>query len=198
MHVTLWSDYICPWCYLTLDRQALLIEMGVEVTVRPYELHPEIGPEGREHRIDGRTVAVFTSVGVECEEAGLEFNMPTHSPNTNLVLQISEHVRTNDPDSFATLHRSLFKAHFADGLDIGNLGVLTTLVAQTGANVERVLHALDTNESALALNAAREMAREDGVSGTPTLVFDNGLVLPGVQPPETLHRWVTRMQARNA
>ncbi len=194
--MTLWSDYLCPWCYLSLDRHALLTDLGVEVTVRPFELHPEIGPEGRLHRSDGRTIAIFESVGAECEAAGLRFRMPARTPNTNRVLQVGEFVRTAMPDAFPVLHRSLFEAHFADGLDIGDPEVVETLVARSGADVDAVRDALDTNETALALNAARDLAREDGVAGTPTLVFDNGLVLPGVPPRATLERWVTRMSER--
>ena len=47
MRVTVWSDYLCPWCYLGRDRTALMVDLGVEVTPLAYELHPEIPPEQR-------------------------------------------------------------------------------------------------------------------------------------------------------
>src|SRR3954469_21890874 len=47
MHATVWSDYICPWAYLGRDRTNLLRALGVTVMPQPYELHPELPPEGR-------------------------------------------------------------------------------------------------------------------------------------------------------
>ena len=45
--VEYWADYICPWCYLALDRVAHLVTAhGADVQWRPYELHPEIPFEG--------------------------------------------------------------------------------------------------------------------------------------------------------
>ena len=46
MTVEHWADYICPWCYLALDRvDHLITAHGVDVVWRPYELHPEIPSE---------------------------------------------------------------------------------------------------------------------------------------------------------
>lgn len=198
MHVTLWSDYICPWCYLALDRYDQLVKLEVEVTIRPFELHPEISPEGRRHRPDGRTFAAFKSVGAECEEVGLGFHMPSRTPNSNRALQVSEFVRTAYPDAFDSLHRALFRAHFVDGLDIGDTETIKSLVSASGANLDAVIDAIETNEAALALQAARELAIEDGVAGTPTMIFDNGLVVPGVTPRQSLERWVTRMRDQSS
>lgn len=199
MHVTVWSDYICPWCYLALDRVDLLGELGVEVTIRPFELHPEIGPEGRRHRPEGRTAAVFAQVGAECESLGLRFRSPVRTPNSHQVLQVAEFVRSEYPASFPALHRLLFEAHFAEGLDIGDLDVVMGLVERSGADSRAAIEAIDSNEAALRLRAARELATEAGVTGTPTMVFDSGLVVPGTPPRDTLRRWVTRMldQSRN-
>ena len=41
MRAVVWSDYICPWCYLGQDRTALLESLGVEVTVLPFEEHAD-------------------------------------------------------------------------------------------------------------------------------------------------------------
>ena len=82
MQVTVWSDYLCPWCYLGLDRTHLLTELGIDVVIRPYELHPEIPLVGRAINEGGRTAAVFDMVGRECATFGLPFRRPARSPNT--------------------------------------------------------------------------------------------------------------------
>ena len=55
MHAVVWSDYICPWAYLGRDRTVLLCSLGVDVVPLPYELHPELPPQGRTIRPDGRS-----------------------------------------------------------------------------------------------------------------------------------------------
>ena len=47
VEAVVWSDYLCPWCYVGRDRTAAIEDLGVQVTPLPYELHPEIPPEGR-------------------------------------------------------------------------------------------------------------------------------------------------------
>ena len=80
MLVQLWSDYICPWCYLGRDRTALLRSVDVDVIQLPFELHPELPPGGRAVPTSGRLAAVYGSIQRECAEVGLPFNPPTHVP----------------------------------------------------------------------------------------------------------------------
>jgi predicted DsbA family dithiol-disulfide isomerase len=189
VRVTVWSDYLCPWCYLALDREALLDELGVAVVVRPYELHPEIPPAGTPLHDGGRTAAVFDRVGAECELVGLPFRRPARSPNTRDVLAAAEHVRLTAPDVFPTLHRALFAAHFAEGRDLGDPSVVDELVRAAGG---------DPGRDHAAVTASIAEARDAGVTGTPAFLFDSGLLVPGVQPRAQLERWVARMADRRA
>jgi predicted DsbA family dithiol-disulfide isomerase len=186
VRVTVWSDYVCPWCYLALDREALLEDMGLEVVVLPFELHPEIPPGGAALRPGGRTAAVFDRVGAECESAGLPFRRPDRTPNSRDVLAAAEHVRRTAPKAFPALHRSLFAAHFAGGLDLGDAGVVDDLVRGAGAEPGR-------DHDGVA--AARAAALDAGATGTPAFLFESGLLVPGVQPREQLVRWVEKMTA---
>src|SRR5947209_18121880 len=46
MQAVMWFDYVCPWAYLGRDRTTVMRSLGVDVVVRPFELHPEIPREG--------------------------------------------------------------------------------------------------------------------------------------------------------
>jgi len=196
VRVTVWSDYCCPWCYLALDRLAALDELGVAVDLLPFELHPEIPPEGRRHRADGRTAAAFARVGAECAEAGLPFTPPTATPNTAMVLGASEAVRRTSPDAFEALHPRLFRAHFAEGLDLGDEAVVDALAAEAGADVDAVRAWRADGRAEAAVAEARAAALEAGVTATPAFRFDTGLCITGVHPRASMTRWVTRMQER--
>lgn len=190
-----WSDYLCPWCYLGLDRIDLLGELGVSVTCLPFELHPEIPPGGRPVHLGGRLARHLERVGRECAAVGLPFRLPERVPNTRLALSAAEWVRRCAPTAFPALHRALFRAHFADGLDIGDQGVLDRLVAEAGGDLTEVRSGMAGGEAARAVDESVRRARDAGVTGTPAWLLGD-LLIPGVQPRETMRRWVTRIQAR--
>ena len=194
MNAVVWSDYICPWCYLGLDRTARMLSLGVaSVTTLPYELHPTIPADGVEmspRRMD--------SMRPLFDEAELPFTPPTRVPNSHRVLATAECVRRHSPAAFATLERSLFTAHFADGLFLGDPDVVDALVTAAGADAAAVRAAVDAGEVEPALREARAAAMDASVTGTPAWRFDNGFVLPGAQPRETVDRIVTRLLDRAA
>jgi predicted DsbA family dithiol-disulfide isomerase len=196
VRVTVWSDYCCPWCYLALDRLALLDELGVAVDVLPFELHPEIPPGGRRHRPDGRTAGAFARVAAEAAEAGLPFTPPDATPNTAMVLAASETVRRTSPEAFPAVHARLFRARFAEGLDLGDEAVVDALVGEAGADVEPVRAWREDGRAEAAVAEARATALEAGVTATPAFRFDTGLFITGVHPRASLARWVTKMRAR--
>jgi predicted DsbA family dithiol-disulfide isomerase len=196
MRVTVWSDYCCPWCYLCLDREALLVELGVSLTVLPFELHPETPPEGRPLRPGGRRAAAFAAVGAECRAVGLPFVVPPRSPNTRRALEAAEEVRRRQPEVFQPVRRSFFAAHFVEGRDLGDAAVVDDLLAAAGADADAVRHAVDRGDAAGAVDEARARAVEVGVTGAPALLVGDDLLVPGVQPRESLTRWVERLGAR--
>jgi predicted DsbA family dithiol-disulfide isomerase len=193
--VIVWSDYLCPWCYLGLDREQQLEELGLEVIIRPFELHREIPIGGRELRDGGRTAAVFDHVGRECEAVGLPFRRPARSPNTRAVLSAAEHVRRTQPGVFPALHRALFAAHFADGRDIGDADVVDEIIASCGGDPAPVRAAVDTGVAQEAVDASMAEAWDHEVTGTPAFLLPSGFVIPGVQDRETMARIATRLLA---
>lgn len=198
MQVTVWSDYLCPWCYLGLDREQQLVEMGITVVLRPYELHPEIPIGGRPITDGGRTSAVFDHVGRECEAVGLPFARPARSPNTRRVLQAAEHVRLAQPQAFDALHRALFAAHFADGLDIEDPAVVDELIERSGGDHAPVRAAVDDGTAHAALEASMAEAYEHEITGTPAFLMPSGFVIPGVQDRETMQRIAERLLKRGS
>jgi predicted DsbA family dithiol-disulfide isomerase len=196
MQVKVWSDYICPWCYLGRDRTALLRSLDVEVTPLPFELHPELPPRGREVKPNGRLADVYGAIGRECQAIGMPFMPPTHVPNSRRALETAEVVRRRWPTSFPALDEALFRAHFVTGLDIGDPDVLVMLVDQTGAPSSEVSAAMEAGEGRSAVIASMDAARELGIAATPAWLFGETFVVPGVQPRELFERVVFRLRAR--
>lgn len=196
MQVKVWSDYICPWCYLGRDRTAVLRRLDVVVTPLPFELHPELPPQGRHVSPNGRLTEVYGAIGRECEAVGMPFRAPTHVPNSRRALETAEVVRRRWPASFPALDDALFDAHFVTGVDIGDPDVVTTLVDRSGAPSSEVSAALAAGEGSDAVTASMDMARELGIAATPAWSFGNLFVVPGVQPRELFERVVSRLRVR--
>jgi predicted DsbA family dithiol-disulfide isomerase len=196
MEALFWRDYLCPWCWLGRDRTDVLERLGVTVTHLPYDLHPEIPPEGRAVRPGGRLDAVFDHIAAECELEGREFTRPTRTPNTRRALETAEIVRRLDPSSFRALDEALFRGHWVDGLDIGDPAVIDHLVDASGAPAELVAEQRAEGIGSAALGESMSVAREHGIAATPSWLVDGALVIPGVQPVETVERWITRLARR--
>jgi predicted DsbA family dithiol-disulfide isomerase len=198
MQAVLWRDYLCPWCYLGRDRTALLTELGVTVSVRSYELHPEVPPEGRTVRRDGRFAAVLARIGAEAEAVGLPLNVPTRLANTRLALETAELVSQRWPDAFPAVDAAFYDAQWVQDQDLGDPAVVDAVLADQGIDPATVSAARAAGEGAAALAAAMDEARSHDVTGTPAWWVADRLLIPGVQDRDTLERWIRRLGERSA
>jgi predicted DsbA family dithiol-disulfide isomerase len=192
LHVTCWSDLCCPWCWLGRDRTELLQGLGATVTVRPYELHPEIPASGRDVRPGGRLAAVFAEIERECVTLGRPFRAPDRVPNTNRALRTLEFVHARDAGAHDRLEDALYRAVWVDGLAIDDPDVLDRLTFGAGMPAPTIRSAVDDGEGADALARSMADAHAAGVAGTPAWVFGE-FVLPGVQPRPLYERIVAKL-----
>ncbi|GAC1312157.1 MAG: DsbA family oxidoreductase [Acidimicrobiales bacterium] len=192
MDATVWSDVICPWCYAGLDRTAHLRELGVTVTVAPFELHPEFTPRGVSMS-DGRR---WDGVRSACEQAGLPFRVPPRVPNTRRLLEAAEVLRSMSVPSHDRFHDLLLTAAFGAGTDLGDPDVVDHLMVAAGGDPAEVWEAVDSGAAAPAVDLWREAAFEVGAGATPAWYLDSRYLIPGVQPRDTFTRAVDRLVAR--
>ena len=196
MRAVLWSDYICPWCYLGRDRTTLIEGLGVAVEHRAFELHPELPETGVAVRRGGRLAATLDRIAAECAEAGLPFSVPERLPRSRRALETAEVVAAVSAPAFPTLDAALFAAVFVEPRDIADPAVLDELVDVSGADADDVRGRVERGDGAELLERSMRAAREAGVAATPAWVFESGLVIPGVVPREVLTRWIERVRAR--
>lgn len=201
MHAVMWSDYVCPWAYLGRDRTDLMRSLGVTVEIRPYELHPEIPREGTPVRPGGRLDRVLDTIGAECADLGIPFRKPTRSPNTRRALETVEAVRAHRPAAVDDVDRALVEAHWVVGRDIGDTGVIDTILAEAGLDAGARAAVAELVADGVGTRAVDEwmaLARSQGVAATPAWWVDERLLIPGAQPREAITRWITRLQGRTA
>lgn len=111
--------------------------------------------------------------------------------NSRLALQAAEFARDNA--KFHEYHQALFTAYFSEGLDIGDLNVLTQIARDIGLDADALVSAVGSRKYLPKLEEAKEDAARLGVSGVPTFYIDNRKLLVGAQPLDVFRKTLRRL-----
>ncbi|MFC7332132.1 DsbA family oxidoreductase [Rhodocista pekingensis] len=198
MLIEIFSDLICPWCYLGWHRLDLALAQrpGLRAETRwlPFQLNPDMPAGGMDrffylaHRFGSleRARQLFAAV----EQAAAQDGLPLHlgrirrTPSTleahALVLLAERYGRA------VQVAKALFRAYFVDGMDIGNRGVLIAVAGACGLDRTAVARHLETGEDAATVRASDARARSLGIQAVPCFIFNRQYGLAGAQEPAAL------------
>jgi predicted DsbA family dithiol-disulfide isomerase len=190
LRVTVFSDYICPFCYLGYLRlERLRSRYDLKVNWCLLEIHAEIPPQGGSFAALGYTPERWerlrSDLQVEAEADHVRLGGLHYTANSHKALLLAEAAKEEGAGVFYPLHRRLFEAYLCDGLDIGNARVLDELALAAGAPPQLAARAWGEPRYELKLRHYALAARELGVTATPTFYFDER-GLSGLQPLQSL------------
>ncbi len=189
-----WFDPICPWAYLGTVTSELVSEIGVSVTLAPFELHPELSDQPIPIRAGGRLDQLHRRIEPMAEQLGLEFRPPTSTSSSKLALAAFAVVAAYQAEFAAATRRSHFRLRFVEDGDLSNRADLVDAIDRVGLHGPSIVEL--AAQSRPAVDMATTAAREVGVAATPTWQFSTGFVLAGVHEPQQVRRWITRMTER--
>ena len=201
MHITVWSDYICPWAYAARPqtrwlRQQLAATGAGTLQVRSFELHPDLPIAGRTIRPGGRLDQVMERIAAECESRGQPFVTPNRTPNSRAILGLAELVNHRHPGQFEAFDDAVARAYWVEQRHIDDPDVMYSLLVEIGLDPDPLL----TDEAAAAgaqrLNIARRDALEVGASATPSWQIGD-LVIAGLHDDQQFQRWFGRILERS-
>ncbi len=199
VQIDIYSDPVCPWCFIGKRRlERTLVardDIAATLTWRPFQLNPDMPPDGMDRATylnskfeDKERTEKFHDAIAEAgqsERIAFDFDAIQHTPNT---LDSHRLIRfAGAYGSQADVVEALFSAHFLEGEDIGDHGVLT-----------RIAHAVDLDGHAvktyLASSADRpEVAAEDlrarrlSIDAVPCFIIDGQYAISGAQEPEAFY-----------
>ncbi|MFC3992398.1 DsbA family oxidoreductase [Actinoplanes siamensis] len=200
--VDVWSDVVCPFCYLgdSVLRQA--IEQfphagAVRVRYHSFQLNPGF-PAGeaikadeylaRNHRMPiAQVEASHAQLSSRGAEAGLDYRFA----DALMVNTLDAHRLIHFAKAAGREHdmvMRLFKAEFTDGLNLADHEVLAGLAAELGLSREGAAEALAAGAFEAEIQTDLAQARQYGISGVPFFVFDGKRAVSGAQPVETFRR----------
>ena len=187
------SDVICPWCYIGKRRfeKALALlqgEVEARVTWLPFQLNPDMPPEGvaraeyRRAKFGSleRGKVLDTRVALEGAQEGIEFAFERmqRTPNTLAAHRLIDLAQSQQ--RAAAVVDALFRAYFEEARDIGDAAVLAAIAASAG--VAQWPDAADAARVARLEQGVREL----GISGVPTFIFERKSGISGAYPPDQL------------
>jgi predicted DsbA family dithiol-disulfide isomerase len=200
--VVVTSDFICPWCWIGHRNlkdgiaQAGLAADAVQVHFAPFELNPDMPPEGlnrqayRTHKFGSwaRSQAMDAEVTVAGQRVGAEFNYDRVlvTPNTRLAHRLMHWAQLQgDAARLEALPEAIFFAYFSQGRDIGAIDVLAEIAAAVAfdGHAVRAVLALDIGERDVVANELQ--AQHDGVRSVQ-LIRIGGQAISGAQPAAVL------------
>lgn len=195
------SDVVCPWCYLGRKRleqaiESIKDELAVSVTFRPYQLNPDMPPEGVDHKKHlaeklGGTDAVdrahdmLTGLG---HEAGIDFDFAAVkiSPNTLDAHRLLRWAMIEGTEVQGRVALALFKAYFEEGRNVGDRTVLLDIAEASGMDRAVVSALFSAGADVDSVKEEISMAREMGVTGVPCFIIDNKYAVMGAQSADVL------------
>lgn len=199
------SDVVCPWCYIGKHRLARGLaavdgDHVFDIRWRPYELNPGLPVEGMDRRdyceakfgsLDYAN-RLYANVVANAEQDGLPMAIErvARTPNTRRAHRLIESAR--DGDHQDALVDGLFSAYFVEGRDVGDDDTLIDIAQTAGIDREQARRALDDPALDAAVSAAESEAREHGVTGVPSYLYNGLLLLNGAQSEDTVRLTIER------
>lgn len=209
MNVEIWSDVMCPFCYLGKRNFEVALESfegrgEVVVAWRSFQLAPDLPSdlEGDVHdylaaryghtREQARTIN--QRMAAQAAEAGLTFDFDRAVLGNTFDAHRLAHMARDAGHEDAAVER-LFKAYFTDGLAIADHGVLARLGAEAGLDEDHVRAALAGDAYAAEVQAEADEALALGINAVPCFVIDRRYAIPGAQPPEVILQVLERVRS---
>lgn len=203
MEIEIWSDVVCPFCYLGKRRleQALAVfpeRDEVEISWKSFQLHPDMrrapGQSLERYLMErkGWSLAQIQSIHERLAKTGAEAGLDYRFDKAVVADTFDAHrlIQAAQSEGKGTaMEDRLFRAYFTEGKDIADARTLEALAAEAGMDPARA--ASVTADKAAFADVVRkdiEEAERLGVNGVPFFVFDRRIAVSGAQDVETFRR----------
>jgi len=207
MKIDFVSDVSCPWCAIGLQSLEAAVarlqdEVAVDMHFQPFELNPQMAPEGEDiaghiARKYGSTPEQFAQsqemIRTRGAELGFRFDMLKRERIYNTfdahrLLHWAE-MEGKQP----ALKHALFSAYFTEGLDPSNHEVLIDTVRAAGLDPERARRILESDEFAKDVRDREQFYLDHGIHAVPSIIVNDRHLIQGGQPVEVFEQVLRRL-----
>lgn len=204
LRIDIVSDVVCPWCvvgYLQLQQALAATGRAAEVHWHPFELNPQMPPEGenlRDHMMrkygitEEQSQAARDRLRALGEELGFAFRFtPEHrAVNTFRAHQLLDWAAEQEAGHQTALKMALFAAYFTAGRDVSDTDVLAECAAQAGLDPDAAREIVETDARLGVVRQKEKFWTDQGITGVPGMVFAQKYLVTGAQGVETYARFI--------
>jgi predicted DsbA family dithiol-disulfide isomerase len=207
MKVEIWSDVVCPWCYVgkrRFERAVAAFPHPVEVTYRSFELDPG-APAGGGHRTVDWLATRYggpervAAMQAQVRELGLAEGLDLKLDQTFYVNTVDAHrllhlaFSSGGPELQSRLNDALLDANFTQVLDLSDQATLGRIAQEVGLDATEVDDVLASDRYRDAVEADIDQARAYGATGVPFFVFEAAYAVSGAQSTEVFGQVLDRV-----
>lgn len=207
MRVEIWSDIVCPWCYIGKRRfEAALDEFdeNVDIVYRSFELAPN-APKQVSGSLEEVLAAKYGMSSSRARQVVAQINQAAGGEGLDFDLSSAQSGNTFDAHRLLRFARSkglqgevkerLMQAYFIEGRSISEHTELAKIAAEAGLDAEQVREMLGGDGFANEVREDETRASQLGVRGVPHFLFDGAVAISGAQPPATFLKALQKVQA---
>ncbi|GCE10747.1 DsbA family oxidoreductase [Tengunoibacter tsumagoiensis] len=206
MKVEIWSDVVCPWCYIGKRRFEAALEKfehrdQVEIVWRSYQLDPTSPKQSdettTEHLMkkygltEQKARGMNEQVSGLAAEEGLEYHLENakvaNTFDAHRLIHLAAHHGLQDQQK-----ERLLKAYFTEGEAVGDLETLVKLGTEIGLDADEVRETLQGSAYTDEVKADIRRARDFGIQGVPFFAIDETYGVSGAQPVEVFEQVLER------
>ena len=208
------SDVACPWCAVGLSSletalQRLDGEVRADLHLQPFELNPQMGPEGQdigEHLAQkyGSTpeqqATNWAAIVERGAAVGFDFRKAGRGRvwNTFDAHRLLHWAGTLDGDAQVRLKKALLAAYFTEARNVSDPAVLLDAVQGAGLDVAQAREVLEQGTYANEVRAAERMWQQSGIQAVPSVVVNDKYLIQGGQPPEAFEQALRQIASQQA
>jgi predicted DsbA family dithiol-disulfide isomerase len=197
MQIEIYSDVVCPWCFIGKRRLEQVIETAgyaeqAHIAWRPFELNPTMPKEGMDRRVhldakfggaEARR-AIEDRVAKAGEADGIEFAFDriARTPNTfdaHRLIWFAGQQGCQDE-----VAEALFHSYFTNGREIGSLNSLAEIASDCGLSREEVERFLASDRAVQEVQTEEAIGHRLGIRGVPHFILNGSTSISGAQPPD--------------
>jgi predicted DsbA family dithiol-disulfide isomerase len=198
MKVEIWSDVMCPFCYIGKRKFEAAIRQfpgaqNIELVWKSFQLDPDLVSNGEQNTYQyladrkgmsyEQSVQLHDNVVKMAADAGLEYNFDrsvvANSFDAHRLLQLAKTHGLGD-----ILEEELFRSYFTEGKDIGDHATLMEIGSNAGLNEQEIVAMLAGERFSTEVKRDIFEAQQIGVRGVPFFVFDRKYAISGAQQTE--------------
>ncbi|MDD3306606.1 MAG: DsbA family oxidoreductase [Acetobacterium sp.] len=199
MKIEIWSDYVCPFCYIGERKLALALKKtgmteDVEIVFHSFELDPNAKKSYDESinqllakkygmSIEQARAANSNIINV-AKEVDLEFNFDKLQPTNTFDAHRLSHYAKNK-GKLKAYTEAVMKGYFTDSVNISDFDVLTAIAGEVGLDRAEALRILESSAFAKEVRQDESNAHARKINGVPHFLFNGKETVSGAQPVDT-------------